>query len=1032
MGGRAAAGPAPVGVRRRVLAFFSLSVALTACQATTRPADLPAFGAIAAGSNLLGEACRIERAGDAGAGSADAPFEIYCGAWEQPSARIVRVIQPGAGSLDDLATQGDWRSRIDAFASCEPPQSAAVLGNVPALRLNCAMRRGGWSYQALVARIGDTAFLGDTIPATTPVLERSIALLAGRTAPEVVVGATSLGGPPSTGRTGLYSAGDLASYRELLHRAQYYNFQGQYPEAEKLYRKALTLQTERAVAEGGLAYVVMSLALELSNQERFAEAAAFFAQAESLVPTSLDPADEARLISYRAIDFANQKRSQRAQELAREASAERRRIANDFAPDAGIGAGTLAEPAAYAAGSGAKPQSTNSRIVITGRGETAFGNVVQSKYLEAAMLVRQDHLDEASASLAEARNVFDADPRVPRRWLPQIQVLEATIAERRGDLSSAEGLLQDGVAGFRAQATGSRNEAVALLDLGRVDARLGRTASALQSFRTAFTMIREANDGVRFDEAWPFFELVLAEAARDPSAKQRLFAEMFSVGQLVRTTQTAQTIALASARLSSSDRQVGALIRELQDARRKRDAVNQTLAEARTDPATLAPQLQALEQRWHSLNETTADLERRVQAAAPRYNQIIDAPVPPETVFAALRHDEALYQVMLGRDHAVAFYVDADGIEAFSPDLDERTAATFTALLRAPFDDVVGAPYSSDKAHDLYRRLFQPVETRLASRRHLITVPSGALTSLPFGALIIEPPPPGATPGYTHVAWLAKRQAISLTPSVQSFVSLRTQVRPSQAAKGLIGFGDFIPERDIEKTLKERGLPETCRGAIKSIAGMSRLPNSGTELQSVKTALGAAQSNIFLRQDFTEARVKGEPLSDYRIVYFATHALLPHDFNCWAEPMLLTSAPNKGDTTEDGLLFASEIAELTLDADLVVLSACNTAGPGGGSGAESLSGLARAFFYAGARSLLVTHWPIPDQPTERLMTRLFSELASADLTVAEALRRAQERLIDDPATAHPFNWAAFSVVGDGGQRLRPAQTASTAGARQAL
>ncbi len=1015
----AAAAPNPARGRRSILAI--LLTGLTGCQATGEPAALTAAGPIAAGSNLLGEPCRIERAGGARA-AADAPFEIYCGTWEQPSARVVRVDTP-AGSLEDLAARGDWRSRIDALASCEPPETSAVLGDVPALRLNCAIRRGGWSYQALVARVGDTAFLGDTIPAATPVLERSIALLSGRATPEEVTGGAPVTSPSLTGSR-LYSAGDLDSYRQLLHRAQYHNFQGQYPEAEKLYRRALALQTERSVAAGGLAYVLMSLALELSNQERFAEAAAYFAQAEALVPTSFDTADEARLVSYRAIDLANQKRSQRARELAREASAVRRRLASDVLPVTDVSAAG-ADTISYTPGA-AKPLPTDSRLMISGRGETARGDLVQSKYLEAAMLVRQNQLDEASGILAEAHGAFDADPRVPRRWLPQMQVLEAMITERQGDFAAAQALLQEAVAGFRSRAAGSRNEALALLALGRVEARLGRPAPALESFRAAFAMIGKAGEGVHFDDAWPFFELALAEAARDPSAKQRLYAEMFAVGQLVRTTQTAQTIALASARLSASDRQVGALIRELQDARRKREAVNQALAAARTDPATLAPQLQALEERWHGLNRAIADIEQRVQAAAPRYNLILDVPTPPEALRAALRPDEALYQVMLGSDRALAFYVDADGIEAFPVDLDERTAGTFMALLRAPFDDVIGAPYDADKAHELYRRLFAPVEARVAGRQHLITIPGGALASLPFGALVTRPPPPGASSDYVQLAWLAARQAVSLAPSVQSFVGLRTQVRPSRAAKGLIGFGDFVPERDVEKTLKQRGLPEACRSAIAALAGMSRLPNSGAELQSVKAALGPAAGAIFLGRDFTEARVKGESLADYRIVYFATHALLPHDFNCWAEPVLLTSVADRADVREDGLLFASEIAELMLDADLVVLSACNTAGPGGGSGGESLSGLARAFFYAGARSLLVTHWPIPDRATDRLMTKTFQELASTDLGVAEALRRAQRTLIADPSTAHPFNWAAFSVVGDGGQGIRPLSPLTTA------
>lgn len=288
---------------------------------------------------------------------------------------------------------------------------------------------------------------------------------------------------------------------------------------------------------------------------------------------------------------------------------------------------------------------------------------------------------------------------------------------------------------------------------------------------------------------------------------------------------------------------------------------------------------------------------------------------------------------------------------------------------------------------------------------------------MPFAALVTRSPATGVAPGDAGPAWLGRRIAISLAPSVQSFVALRTQVRPSRAQKALIGFGDFVPQQNIEQILKERGVPDACKETIKQIADMPRLPNSGAELQSVREALGVDRGATFLRRDFTEERVKQEPLADYRIVYFATHAMLPHDFNCWAEPMLLTSPPTDAVAHEDGLLFASEIAELNLDADLVVLSACNTAGSGGGTGAESLSGLARAFFYAGSRALLVTHWPIPDRSTERLMTRTFHELASADVTVAEALRRAQVSLMADPATAHPFNWAAFSVVGDGGQRL---------------
>jgi CHAT domain-containing protein len=258
---------------------------------------------------------------------------------------------------------------------------------------------------------------------------------------------------------------------------------------------------------------------------------------------------------------------------------------------------------------------------------------------------------------------------------------------------------------------------------------------------------------------------------------------------------------------------------------------------------------------------------------------------------------------------------------------------------------------------------------------------------------------------------------------VQAFIGLRDNVRASQAPRPFLGFGDFVPERDVQRTLSALALPETCRPEIEAIANLSRLPASVAELQAARQALGGASQDTHLRRDFSEAMIQKARLQDYRVIYFATHAMLPRDFGCWAEPMLVVSADAGED---DGLLLASEIAELELDADLVVLSACNTAAPGGGgSAAESLSGLARAFFYAGARSLLVTHWPIPDQPTQRLMSGLFGTMAAENLASAEALRRAQTLLIDDRKLSHPLNWAAFSVVGDGGQRLQ-AQPSATA------
>lgn len=991
-----------------------LAVATAGCR--SMPADVanPAAASQPLGSNLLGEACRLDASP---AEAAEQLFEIYCGAWEQPSARVVRVSNKTA-TLESFALSGEWRSRLDAHAHCEVPRQATLLGDVPALILNCAIRRGGWPYQGMVLRLGEDVWLGDSIPASAPVMEMAVARLTGREAPTSHSSEARFRG---TAISRLYSAGDLAGYRQLLHRAQYHNYVGEFPEAEKLYRRALSLQQDRlTTSAGGRAFLLMSLALELSNQERFAQADAAFSQAEAALPDSLDDSDEPRLISYRAIHFANQKRGQKAIELAQAATDKRLDLAARSGDVPRPGPSVAAEELTVGAAT-----RLRSAIPLAGRGQTARGDIVQSEYVRAAMLVRQAQFDEAEAALGRATAVLNEEPRVPRRWLPQIKFLRAAIAEKTGDPATAQSLLERSIAGYRALAADSRNEALAWLALGRVQKAMGQGDVALQSFQRAIVMLRDRKDGIVADDAMAYFEAAMDEAMRDPEARQRLFTEMFGASQLIRSTRTTQSIALASARLSANDKEVGALIRALQDARQKRDEASEAMARSHADPAVLAPQMQLLEQRWRLLAASVADLERQVQAAAPRYQQLLDAPAPADAASGVLRPGEALLQVVVGTSKTVVFLVDDEGIEAYAADVGERDLERDVRLLRAPFDEVSGASFDTAKAHQLYKKLLGPAAPRLARAQHLIVVPSGPLLALPFGVLISEPPPSIVEGDYSGVSWLARRQAVTLAPSLQAFVTLRQEARPSRAARLLLGFGDFEPERDVQRTLQALALPEACRPQAQAIGELHRLPGSEGELQAVRQALGSAPQDIYLGRNFSEAAVKRAQLDDYRVLYFATHAMLPHEFRCWAEPMLIASA---GPGEDDGLLLASEIAELNLDADLVVLSACNTAAPGGGSGAaESLSGLARAFFYAGARSLLVTHWRIPDEPTRRLMSRLFSDMSAENLTTAEALRRAQSFLIENARLSHPINWGAFSLVGDGGQRLQGAPAAVAAG-----
>jgi CHAT domain-containing protein len=283
---------------------------------------------------------------------------------------------------------------------------------------------------------------------------------------------------------------------------------------------------------------------------------------------------------------------------------------------------------------------------------------------------------------------------------------------------------------------------------------------------------------------------------------------------------------------------------------------------------------------------------------------------------------------------------------------------------------------------------------------------------------------------YREAAWLIKRHAVTVLPSVAGLKALRGLARNDQATKPMVGFGDpvFNPAADGSAGTRSaqvrgamtRGYTAFWKGASidrdELAKALPRLPETADELKAVAATLGARAGDIFLREAASESTVKRTVLSDYRVVYFATHGLVAGDVKGLAEPSLALSLPRQATATDDGLLAASEIAQLKLNADWVVLSACNTVA-GDKPGAEALSGLARAFFYAGARALLVSHWAVESDAATRLTTTTFDLLRSdPKLGRAEALRRAMLAYLGDtsvPRNAYPALWAPFEIVGEG-------------------
>ena len=303
--------------------------------------------------------------------------------------------------------------------------------------------------------------------------------------------------------------------------------------------------------------------------------------------------------------------------------------------------------------------------------------------------------------------------------------------------------------------------------------------------------------------------------------------------------------------------------------------------------------------------------------------------------------------------------------------------------------------------------------------------------------------------GYRQVPWLARTHAVSQVPSAAALRTLRLLPPGSANREKLIGFGDPYfsaeqaaeAERQNEASLvqvaaadRREAFPSGVARRVQTtgldsaeLARLPRLPDTADELRSVALALQADPAKVLkLGRDANERIVKTTDLSRFRIIEFATHGLVPGDLNGLTQPALALTAPSVADVDGDGLLTMEEILALKLDADWVVLSACNT-GAGAAAGAEAASGLGRAFFYAGSRALLVTNWSVHSASARDLVTDLFRRQAADPIARrAEALRRAMMGVMDGPgyaveggkpqfSYAHPVFWAPYTIIGDGGR-----------------
>jgi CHAT domain-containing protein len=313
-------------------------------------------------------------------------------------------------------------------------------------------------------------------------------------------------------------------------------------------------------------------------------------------------------------------------------------------------------------------------------------------------------------------------------------------------------------------------------------------------------------------------------------------------------------------------------------------------------------------------------------------------------------------------------------------------------------------------ARELYDLLLKPAQAQWQGKTNLIIVPDGVLWELPFQALQSK-----------ENRYLIEDAAIAYAPSLTVLREMERQ----GAGFRVVGSGETTSKTKNPKpttaTLLALGNPSLGKETVERVQLVHRdenlnpLPEAEKEVRDLGQLYGVTRCKVYVGADAHEERVKSEA-GNYRILHFATHGLLNDRSPMYSQVLLAqmpsppTPLPTAGEGSEDGLLEAWEIMNLDLKADLVVLSACETA-RGRVSAGEGVIGLAWALFVAGCPTTVVSQWKVADSSTSQLMVEFHRQLRTQ--SKAEALRQAQLKLMKDGKHRHPFYWAAFVLVGDG-------------------
>ena len=955
-------------------------------------------------------------------GMFDAGYSITCRDAALPVGKLYKI-KAAAGAEARIAADRAER------ATCQPARRTTLAGVGAVDVIECRLTDAAVLYRGYELRRGQLIYAAQGLAGYDSALVLGLrSLIADQPVNgEISIATTGLGDPAAFARV---QAGTLAPDK-ALEEAYRRNNAGSYAEAAEFFAAASSGSGD---APQSRAEALVNEALQKSNLGRVAEADALFSRAAEIV--GKDPIVARRLRNYRAIHLLNQGNPKGAlAELDKPLPEGVVAIQNSAVSKLEIDSG-LAQRLNADARMGQQLSSQSDELLPDEKAAILDGQALQLRgtalRLSGNRIGARDALRHADGELLAVRGGKVASIL----WMrAQIFGDLGAIAEDSGSQAEAQRLYGQAVELLETNYPGSAVLLNAKARLAGYLARHGQRAVAEAMFSD---IVHSQPDTSNLPPSFanvlrPYVDLLL-KRSDDLKAQE----EIFAATQLMLRPGLAQTQAVLARELTGGTDEASRLFRQSVTLTRQVERARIELARLQ-DLAKPSPQEMVRARVLRATLDSSRKEQVTTQAALagfPRFRAVSSETIALADLQKILKPGEAYYRMTVAGDNVYAMLVTPSAARAAKLDVTPKQLVDQVAALRDSISTVengkrVTYPFDVALSHQLYDELFGPFASSIVPVTHLVFEPDGALLRLPPNLLVMDQASVDAYQrraktgddgayDFRGIAWLGRDRDISTAVSPRSFAQLRV-ARPSAGRKSYLGLGENLPPATSAMGLVPAAADRDCILPLSSWAN----PISGRELETAGSIIRKIDPNgveILTRDQFTDTGLAARTdLDQYRILHFATHGVVTaRAAKCAAQPALLTSFGGNG---SDGLLTFKDIFDLRLDADLVILSACDTAGKasaaatqqaGLGTGGDvALDGLVRAFVGAGARLVVASHWPVPDDynATQRLITGLFS--APPGTPTVTALRMSQRALMDDVNTSHPFYWSAFAAVGDG-------------------